>query len=70
MTLEQMGFVEERIDNRIIFKRPKGLPITMSSYNEWIEFHLVYKEIEITNIDSIDMMLLEAIYSKSKELFE
>ena len=42
---------------------------TLVNYNECIEFHLVYKEIEITNIDTIDMNLLEAIYNKAKELF-
>ena len=65
MTLEQLGFVEERIDNRVLFSRKDMFGI----YCEYIEFHLVYKEIDITNIDTIDMMLLEAIYAKAKELF-
>lgn len=66
MTLEKMGYIKETIDDRVLYKRPKML----SDYNEWIEFHLTYKEIDITNIDSIDMMLLESIYAKAKELFE
>ena len=32
MTLEQMGFVEERIDDRVLFKRPK----LFFDYYEWI----------------------------------
>ena len=65
MTLEQLGFVEERINNRVLFNRPQ----IFDSYREYIEFNLTYKEIEITNIFSIDMMLLEAVYNKAKELF-
>ena len=61
-TLEQLGFVEERIDDRVLFKRPK----LFFDYYEWIAFNLSYKEIEITNIFSIDMMLLEAIYKKQR----
>mgnify|MGYP000950784427 CR=1 FL=1 len=66
MTLEKMGYIEERIDNRVSFKRPK----MFSDYYEWIGFNLTYKEIDIININSIDMMLLESIYAKAKELFE
>jgi len=66
MTLEQMGFVEERIDDRVLFSRPKMLV----DYLEYIEFNLTYKEIELINIDRIDTMLLEAISTKTKELFE
>jgi len=66
MTLEQMGYIKETIDDRVLYKRPKML----SDYNEWIEFNLTYKEIELINIDSIDMMLLASIYAKAKELFE
>lgn len=65
MTLEQMGFVEERNGNRVYFSREK-----MFVGLEYIEFHLTYKEIDLTNINSIDMMLLEAIHAKTKELFE
>ena len=65
MTLEQMGFVKETIDDRVLFSRKDMFGI----YCEYIEFNLTYKEIDITNIDTIDMMLLEAIYAKAKELF-
>jgi len=67
MTLDQLGFVEERIDNRVLFKRPK----LFFDYYEWIAYDLSYKEIDISdNIDTIDMMLLNAIYTKAKELFD
>lgn len=66
MTLEQMGFIGGITYDRILFSRPK----TFANYNECIEFNLTYKEIELINIDTIDMMLLEAIYAKAKELFE
>jgi len=67
MTLDQLGFVEERIDNRVLFKRPK----LFFDYYEWIAYDLSYKEIDISdNIDTIDMMLLDAIYTKAKELFD
>lgn len=66
MTLEKMGYIKETIDDRVLFKRPKML----NDYHEWIEFDLSYKEIELINIDTIDMMLLEAIHTKAKELFE
>lgn len=66
MTLEQLGFIEEKIDNRIFYKRPKMLV----DYHEWIIFYPTLKEFELSNIDNIDMMLLEAIYTKAKELFE
>ena len=66
MTLEQMGFVKETIDNRVLYKRPK----LFFDYYEWIAFNISYKEIDISeSIDTIDMMLLEAIYNKAKELF-
>ena len=65
MTLEQLGFVEEKIDNRVLFSRKK----LFANYREYIEFHLIYKEIDLINIPSIDMMLLEAINEKVKELF-
>lgn len=65
MTLDKMGFVEERIDDRVLFSRPK-----MFVGLEYIEFNLTYKEIELINIDRIDTMLLEAISTKVKELFE
>lgn len=65
MTLEQLGFVEERIDTRILYKREKYFV----HYYEYIEFDISFKEIDIINIDELDMMLLEAIYAKAKELF-
>ena len=66
MTLEQLGFIEERIDDRVLFKRPK----LFFDYYEWIAFNLSYKEIDISeSINTIDMMLLEAIHTKAKELF-
>lgn len=66
MTLEQLGFVEEINGNRVFYSREK----MFGGFLEYIEFHLTYKEIDITSIDTIDMMLLEAIYAKAKELFE
>ena len=66
MTLEQMGFIKETIDDRVLYKRPK----LFFDYYEWIAFNISYKEIDISeSIDTIDMMLLEAIYNKAKELF-
>jgi len=67
MTLEQLGFVKETIDDRVLYKRPK----LFFDYYEWIAFNLSYKEIEISdNINSIDLMLLNAINEKVKELFD
>lgn len=67
MTLEKLGFIEEKLDDRVLYKRPK----LFFDYYEWIAFDLSYKEIEISdNINTIDMMLLNAIHTKAKELFD
>lgn len=66
MTLEHMGFVKEIIYDKVLFKRES----IVGTHYICIEFNLKYKEIEFTNIDTIDMMLLNAIYIKVKELFE
>jgi len=65
-TLEQLGFIEELNGDRVYFSRQKYFGI----YREWIEFNLSYKEIDIININTIDMMLLNAIHTKAKELFD
>lgn len=65
MTLEQLGFVKEQPHiYRVIYKRKNYF----SRYNEIIEFSIMYKNIEIRNLNPFDMKLLEAIYNKAKEL--
>lgn len=66
MTLEELGFVREPIENRFVYKRT----YTFIDYHEWIEFYPTDKDFDLQGIDTIDMMLLEAIYNKAKELFE